>query len=207
MRRCAPSSARTPGPLQQTWMHPSRRCVRTTWSHTSRRDAMRHRTASHGRGAAPFDLARPAAARTLRAHGAARHVLLLTLHHIVADGWSMGVLWRDLVALYGEAAGGGRRRCRRCRCSTATSSSGSAAAEGDGPRCSAYCGTPAERLADLLLDLPLRSAQPPAADLPRRLVAPRAAAPPRPRRRALARHSGSAVHTADGRLLSAAAPL
>ncbi|WP_141700454.1 condensation domain-containing protein, partial [Pseudomonas sp. BIOMIG1BDMA] len=28
------------------------------------------------------------------------HVLLLTLHHIVADGWSMGVLTRELVALY-----------------------------------------------------------------------------------------------------------
>ena len=29
-----------------------------------------------------------------------RHVLLLTLHHIVADGWSMGVLVRELTALY-----------------------------------------------------------------------------------------------------------
>ncbi|PTT24776.1 non-ribosomal peptide synthase/polyketide synthase [Pseudomonas sp. HMWF021] len=28
------------------------------------------------------------------------HVLLLTLHHIIADGWSMGVLTRELVALY-----------------------------------------------------------------------------------------------------------
>ncbi len=29
-----------------------------------------------------------------------RHVLLLTLHHIVADGWSLGVLQRELMALY-----------------------------------------------------------------------------------------------------------
>ncbi len=29
------------------------------------------------------------------------HVLLLTMHHIVSDGWSMGVLVRELTALYG----------------------------------------------------------------------------------------------------------
>ncbi len=29
-----------------------------------------------------------------------QHVLLLTMHHIVADGWSMGVLTRELMALY-----------------------------------------------------------------------------------------------------------
>ncbi|WP_148193603.1 condensation domain-containing protein, partial [Pseudomonas syringae] len=29
-----------------------------------------------------------------------RHVLLLTVHHIVADGWSLGVLTRELTALY-----------------------------------------------------------------------------------------------------------
>ena len=28
------------------------------------------------------------------------HVLLLTMHHIVSDGWSMGVLTRELMALY-----------------------------------------------------------------------------------------------------------
>lgn len=28
------------------------------------------------------------------------HVVLLTMHHIIADGWSMGVLIRELVALY-----------------------------------------------------------------------------------------------------------
>jgi arthrofactin-type cyclic lipopeptide synthetase C len=27
-------------------------------------------------------------------------VLLLTVHHIIADGWSMGVLTRELMALY-----------------------------------------------------------------------------------------------------------
>ncbi|WP_263451602.1 non-ribosomal peptide synthetase [Hyalangium gracile] len=34
------------------------------------------------------------------------HILLLTLHHIVADGWSMGVLNRELAALYGTSRRG-----------------------------------------------------------------------------------------------------
>jgi amino acid adenylation domain-containing protein len=28
------------------------------------------------------------------------HVLLLTLHHIISDGWSMGILWNELSTLY-----------------------------------------------------------------------------------------------------------
>ena len=58
----------------------------------------------------------------------ASHVLLLTLHHIVADGWSLGVLVGELAALYAAAAGGAAVAARRrCRCSTPTSRSGSAA--------------------------------------------------------------------------------
>jgi hypothetical protein len=34
------------------------------------------------------------------------HVLLLTMHHIVADGWSYGVFWRELAALYSAFADG-----------------------------------------------------------------------------------------------------
>jgi amino acid adenylation domain-containing protein len=33
------------------------------------------------------------------------HVLLLTMHHIVADGWSIGVFLRDLGACYGSSQG------------------------------------------------------------------------------------------------------
>ena len=33
-------------------------------------------------------------------------VLLLTMHHIVSDGWSMGVLMREIVTLYGAFASG-----------------------------------------------------------------------------------------------------
>ncbi|TSC26813.1 amino acid adenylation domain-containing protein, partial [Corallococcus sp. Z5C101001] len=38
---------------------------------------------------------------------AQRHVLLATMHHIVSDGWSMGVLVREMAALY-EAFASGR---------------------------------------------------------------------------------------------------
>ena len=33
--------------------------------------------------------------------GDTEHVLLITMHHIVSDGWSMGILMRELSALYG----------------------------------------------------------------------------------------------------------
>ena len=57
--------------------------------------------------ARPFDLARAPAlrARLLRL-GPARHALLVTVHHIASDGWSMGVLARELDALYGAYAAG-----------------------------------------------------------------------------------------------------
>jgi amino acid adenylation domain-containing protein len=35
------------------------------------------------------------------------HVLLLCMHHVVSDAWSMGVLFRELSALYGAFAAGG----------------------------------------------------------------------------------------------------
>jgi amino acid adenylation domain-containing protein len=57
--------------------------------------------------AAPFDLARGPLfrARLLRI-APEDHVLLLTLHHAVSDGWSMGVLFRELQALYGAFSRG-----------------------------------------------------------------------------------------------------
>ena len=49
----------------------------------------------------PIDLAAgPLLHATLMQLAAEDHVLLLTIHHIVADGWSMGVLSRELTALY-----------------------------------------------------------------------------------------------------------
>lgn len=49
----------------------------------------------------PFDLARgPLLRATLLRLDFGEHVLLVTLHHIVADGWSLGVLIREMSAFY-----------------------------------------------------------------------------------------------------------
>jgi amino acid adenylation domain-containing protein len=49
----------------------------------------------------PFDLGQDAPLRAaLLRLDQERHVLLLTMHHIVSDGWSMGVLVREIGALY-----------------------------------------------------------------------------------------------------------
>src|SRR5262249_19016250 len=34
------------------------------------------------------------------------HILLLTMHHIVSDGWSLGILTRELASLYGAFSAG-----------------------------------------------------------------------------------------------------
>lgn len=49
----------------------------------------------------PFDLTTGPLIRVLLIRlGQTEHVLLLTIHHIVADGWSMGLLARELMQLY-----------------------------------------------------------------------------------------------------------
>jgi amino acid adenylation domain-containing protein len=54
-----------------------------------------------------FDLARgPLLRRSLVRLDAAEHLLLLTLHHIVADGWSIGLLLTELAGVYGAALAG-----------------------------------------------------------------------------------------------------
>ncbi len=56
----------------------------------------------------PFDLIRGPLLRVMLLRlAAADHVLLLTLHHIISDGWSMGVLLQELSVLY-EAYSSGR---------------------------------------------------------------------------------------------------
>ncbi len=61
----------------------------------------------------PFDLERGPLLRVTRVlctaadpAGNAEHALLVTLHHVVADGWSVGVLEREVAALYGAFAAG-----------------------------------------------------------------------------------------------------
>lgn len=56
---------------------------------------------TRGEGSRPFDLtAGPLLRVRLLRLAADRHVLLLTVHHIVADGWSTGVLLDELAAVY-----------------------------------------------------------------------------------------------------------
>jgi hypothetical protein len=71
-----------------------------------------HRERETGRlsredGAAPFDLRRgPLFRSTLVRQGGDEWALLLTMHHIVSDGWSIGVLVNDFSPLYGAFARG-----------------------------------------------------------------------------------------------------
>ncbi|MER7706691.1 amino acid adenylation domain-containing protein [Kitasatospora sp. NPDC097605] len=54
----------------------------------------------------PFDLAaRPPLRAVLVSSGPGEHALMLVVHHIVSDGWSFKILWRELLALYREALG------------------------------------------------------------------------------------------------------
>jgi amino acid adenylation domain-containing protein len=55
----------------------------------------------------PFDLARGPLLRTfLLRLGDQEHLLLVTLHHIIGDGWSLGVLTHELAVLYDALAAG-----------------------------------------------------------------------------------------------------
>jgi amino acid adenylation domain-containing protein/non-ribosomal peptide synthase protein (TIGR01720 family) len=57
--------------------------------------------------ARPFDLIRgPLLRAALVALAADEHIFLITLHHIVSDGWSMGVLIQELGTLYGALSQG-----------------------------------------------------------------------------------------------------
>ncbi|MCP4656440.1 MAG: non-ribosomal peptide synthetase, partial [bacterium] len=65
----------------------------------------RWRSAAEGRR--PFDLVRGPLLRTVLMRLApAEHVLFVNIHHIVSDGWSSGILFRELVTLYEVFASG-----------------------------------------------------------------------------------------------------
>ncbi|MEJ2651740.1 MAG: condensation domain-containing protein, partial [Gammaproteobacteria bacterium] len=54
-----------------------------------------------------FDLTRLPLIRALLIRvGPREHVLMITLHHIISDGWSMGIFSRELEVLYDSALGG-----------------------------------------------------------------------------------------------------
>ncbi|HEV2733633.1 MAG TPA: condensation domain-containing protein, partial [Longimicrobiaceae bacterium] len=55
----------------------------------------------------PFDLARgPLLRALLLRRGEEEHVLSVSQHHVVSDGWSMGIFTRETSALYGAFAAG-----------------------------------------------------------------------------------------------------
>ncbi len=61
--------------------------------------------------ALPFDLAAgPLVRARLLRLGEREHVALFTMHHIVSDGWSMGVLTREVASLYDSYASGAAAR-------------------------------------------------------------------------------------------------
>ncbi|HYK19257.1 MAG TPA: condensation domain-containing protein, partial [Pyrinomonadaceae bacterium] len=55
----------------------------------------------------PFDLSCPPLLRAgLLRHDEQEHTLLLTMHHIISDGWSMSILWREVGVLYAAYVNG-----------------------------------------------------------------------------------------------------
>jgi thioesterase domain-containing protein/acyl carrier protein len=55
----------------------------------------------------PFNLSTgPLMRATLLKLGESNYLLLVTIHHIVFDGWSEGILWRELTALYAAFCAG-----------------------------------------------------------------------------------------------------
>ncbi|HEX9937525.1 MAG TPA: amino acid adenylation domain-containing protein, partial [Longimicrobium sp.] len=75
--------------------------------HATEREAEVRRRARED-AARPFDLAEgPLVRATLLRVAPEEHVLLLCIHHVVSDGWSSGVLLRELSALYAAYRDGG----------------------------------------------------------------------------------------------------
>ena len=159
--------------------------------------------------ARPFDLARgPLIRAALLRLGEREHVAMVTMHHIISDGWSIGVLIREVSALYEAFRRASPRRCPSRPSSTPTSPPGS----GAGCRarsCEAQLDYWTGQLAGLpALELPTDRPRPPS----------RASAAASGRRslpkatldavRALGRRRGrDALHDAAGGLPGAAPPL
>ncbi|TXD86388.1 non-ribosomal peptide synthetase, partial [Ralstonia pseudosolanacearum] len=80
------------------------------WVDLSAEEASEHQLGlqAEAEARAPFDLEQgPLIRGRLVKLGEQEHVLLITMHHIVSDGWSQGVLARELGALYEAYRSGG----------------------------------------------------------------------------------------------------
>jgi amino acid adenylation domain-containing protein len=78
---------------------------------------------------APFDLAAGPLWRALLLRlGVEEHRFVLSLHHIVADGWSIGPLVRDLAAFYAAALAGAERKAAFAGAESMAARSGAEAA-------------------------------------------------------------------------------
>lgn len=78
--------------------------------------------------AEPFDIEHGPLIRGRLIHlGEREHVLLVTMHHIVSDGWSMGVLTGSWLRCTRRIAADRTTHCRRCRSSTPTMPRGNVA--------------------------------------------------------------------------------
>ena len=73
------------------------------WPSTNARGAAQRREAEAQQ---PFDLERPLLRVSLVRLDEQEHQLWVTLHHIVADGWSLNLLLDEFSRLYAEACGG-----------------------------------------------------------------------------------------------------
>jgi amino acid adenylation domain-containing protein len=70
------------------------------------RAAAEARRLAEAEAATPFDLERGPLLRARLIHAAAgRHLLLVTMHHIISDGWSIRLLLSELTRLYAAASG------------------------------------------------------------------------------------------------------
>ncbi|SIO25198.1 amino acid adenylation domain-containing protein [Singulisphaera sp. GP187] len=77
----------------------------STWPPDRRRAEVANRMEDEAQR--PFDLAHgPLIHAALLCLESRQHILLLTLHHVIADGWSLGVLVREAGALYDAFAQG-----------------------------------------------------------------------------------------------------
>ena len=62
-------------------------------------------TVASEEGRKPFDLERaPMLRATLLCLSTDEHILVLVMHHIVSDGWSMSILFREITQFYGQLA-------------------------------------------------------------------------------------------------------